>query len=352
MEIMKQSFDTVICIMSGTTVQRGECAIADKYIRAEAAVREGADIVLELPYPYSSLGARDFAASGVHIATMLGIPTLVFGAENDGLEELVRLLIKPSTQDEIRIMLNEKGSLSYPQARQEYVRQLLGSDKAELLIKPNNILGIEYMIAGGDKISYFPIKRNHEFLSASVIRAMSREEMLSELPLYSAEQFGNAEMRAMKNLELAIIAKLRMMEIKDYLRIYDMTDDFAVRIKKAAVKATNLEELYKSASALTDTHAKIRRAVLHSFIGADMRMAKRLPRYTMLLAANRVKLNILNELNTQAMPVLAKPAHYKKLPLIAQKQFLLSERADDIMALADKTPKQGGQACIKSPVII
>ena len=39
----------LVCCMSGDFVQRGEAAVLPKHARARAAVREGADLVLELP---------------------------------------------------------------------------------------------------------------------------------------------------------------------------------------------------------------------------------------------------------------------------------------------------------------
>ena len=62
-----RGFDTVICLMSGNATQRGAFACADKYTRAYAATCAGADLVLELPYPYSSSAAEYFAAAGVAI---------------------------------------------------------------------------------------------------------------------------------------------------------------------------------------------------------------------------------------------------------------------------------------------
>ena len=39
----------IVCLMSGFYVQRGEPALFPPAVRAEAAVRSGADLVLELP---------------------------------------------------------------------------------------------------------------------------------------------------------------------------------------------------------------------------------------------------------------------------------------------------------------
>ena len=59
--------DAVVCVMSGNATQRGELSIVDKYLRAEAAVCGGADLVLELPFPWSSASAEGFASAAIHI---------------------------------------------------------------------------------------------------------------------------------------------------------------------------------------------------------------------------------------------------------------------------------------------
>ena len=38
----------VVAVMSGNFVQRGECAVFDKWTRARAALEGGADLVLEI----------------------------------------------------------------------------------------------------------------------------------------------------------------------------------------------------------------------------------------------------------------------------------------------------------------
>ena len=71
----------VIAVMSGNYTQRGEIAIADKSVRARAAVDCGVNLVLELPFPFSMASAEFFAAAGVHMilfttgrGTPLGAP--------------------------------------------------------------------------------------------------------------------------------------------------------------------------------------------------------------------------------------------------------------------------------------
>ena len=53
--------DFIIAVMSGDYVQRGCPAVISKYERTKAALMAGADLVLELPLPYSTGSLEYFA---------------------------------------------------------------------------------------------------------------------------------------------------------------------------------------------------------------------------------------------------------------------------------------------------
>ena len=81
----------VIAVMSGEVTQRGEFALTDKYVRAEAAIRSGVDAVFELPYPYCASCAEIFAKAGVSIASALGANRLYFGTESGNTEYIEKI---------------------------------------------------------------------------------------------------------------------------------------------------------------------------------------------------------------------------------------------------------------------
>ena len=83
--------DVVVCVMGGNFTQRGSMAMADKYTRAEAALRGGADLVLELPYPFCSASAEYFASAGVDILSSIGAERICFGSERGDVQELMRV---------------------------------------------------------------------------------------------------------------------------------------------------------------------------------------------------------------------------------------------------------------------
>ena len=132
----------IVCLMSGNFVQRGKPAIIDKQLRAKAAVRCGADLVLELPLTAALSSAEGFAAEGVRILGSF-CDELCFGAETadkDMLTAIAAALLNPNFPEHLTAAL-ETG-VSFPVARQ-IALESMGIDAAALN-QPNNILAVEY----------------------------------------------------------------------------------------------------------------------------------------------------------------------------------------------------------------
>ena len=82
---------TLVCVMSGNFVQRGEPALLEKHVRAEAALRGGADLILELPVARALSSAEGFAHGGVYLMRAAGADTLAFGSECGDVPALERV---------------------------------------------------------------------------------------------------------------------------------------------------------------------------------------------------------------------------------------------------------------------
>ncbi len=155
--------DYVVCVMSSDFLQRGEPAILPKEYRAEAAIKNGADIVIELPVVFSCSSAEFYASAGISLMARLGIvDSVVFGSENPDITMMTRLAeILADEPPEFSALLKEKLSagVSFARARQQALVEFSGISEAEKIIEgSNNILGIEYIkaiIKNG-----YPIKPN------------------------------------------------------------------------------------------------------------------------------------------------------------------------------------------------
>ena len=110
----------VVCAMSGHWVQRGECALTDKWSRAALALSGGADLVLELPTPWAMASAESFARGAVGLLAATGVvDVLSFGSETGELAPLraaAAALDGPDYPERLRAGLAR--GLSFPAARQ------------------------------------------------------------------------------------------------------------------------------------------------------------------------------------------------------------------------------------------
>ncbi len=142
----------IVVAMSGDFVQRGEPALFSKALRARMALLSGADLVLELPAPFATGSAEDFALGAVSLLEGLGcVSFLSFGSESEdlgALTEAARILAEepPSFSS----LLKEKLRLgfSYPQARMAALKCSSLSEKGlKAIQEPNGLLGTEYLKA-------------------------------------------------------------------------------------------------------------------------------------------------------------------------------------------------------------
>ena len=82
----------VVCVMSGSWVQRGECALTDKWTRTALALNGGADLVLELPLPWAISSAEGFARGAVTVLKATGVVEFIsFGSESGCIEDLYQV---------------------------------------------------------------------------------------------------------------------------------------------------------------------------------------------------------------------------------------------------------------------
>ena len=150
----------IVAIMSGNTTQRGQFSMLSKYKRAEIALESGVDLVLEMPFPYSSSSAEIFATAGVEIAAEIGCTDLCFGTENcniDYISSVAQAIDSCEFERLISSELVDKKS-SYIVAREKALLAL----GFNVSLLSNDMLGVEYVRAinkKGARITPFAIKR-------------------------------------------------------------------------------------------------------------------------------------------------------------------------------------------------
>ena len=116
--------EVVVAAMSGNFVQRGNMPIADKWDRAEAAVKNGVDLVVEIPTVFACNSAPYFANAAVKILENLGVTWISFGSESGNIENLshiARVISEGNTEIEDIIREKVKSGLAYPRDRKSVV---------------------------------------------------------------------------------------------------------------------------------------------------------------------------------------------------------------------------------------
>ena len=352
----------VVAVMSGNWVQRGECAITDKWSRAESALTGGADLVLELPAVWSTASAEGFARGAVSIlAATEVVDVLSFGSECGNiapLREVARCLNSPDFPAALRRELKPK--MSFAHCRRQAVVRLLGPERAALLDFPNNSLGVEYLRFLPPNMEAVTIPRRgaghdgetaEEFASASLLRRWIRAgEVTSASPFLSLPWKGEAA--DMKHLERALIARLRSMTLAEAEALPDSGDGLAARLLYAARQTANLDELYALTKTRTYTHARVRRLALYALLGLRRENIPAAPPYIRVLGFNRRGQALLREMNQKSsLPFFVKPAHVRRLSPEAQTLFAQEEQFTDLFALCFPSPRPGGLEWTSNPVV-
>lgn len=135
---IKQKFhpDVLIAVMSGNYVQRGDFAVLDKWKRAQIAIENGVDIVVELPFAYAVEPADLFAKGAILLLDKLKVNNLVFGTETD--------LDFESVASEM-LELNTEFKQDYQNNYATNLTEFYKKSGIDVLEHPNQLLGINYV---------------------------------------------------------------------------------------------------------------------------------------------------------------------------------------------------------------
>ena len=343
--LKKMGYDCIVCAMSGNFVQRGEPSIADKYTRAKMAVLDGADLVVELPFPFSCLSAEGFATAGVHVLSSLGVDAISFGSESDDLSRLERMADATASVEFSKIYADIQKNSSHGSASAyfEALKQLTGED-AEIL--SNDILGISYISAikrMDADVDIVPIRRigssynetelNDGVLpSASAIRSTICKSVSDDLTAIENHLSKNAldtllsainndlAPASFQNICESILSFFRLLtpdEIRERAILRcgggsSVCEDgcgIVERLCRCASGARSFDEFISDAYNAKYTDARIRRVILFAMLGVSDIMSRSVPQYTTLLASNEQGRKFLAQKRKQeCIEVVTKPA--------------------------------------------
>lgn len=319
-----------ICVMSGNFVQRGNTSIVNKWKKAEMALLNGVDLVIELPTIYSVASAEGFSLGAIKLLNNLKIVDAIsFGTETSDFAALnnISSIVNEEPMKYKSILNSElKKGLSFPKARENALMLYLNDNKRydNILNTPNNILAIEYLKALKkikSIIQPIPIKREKvyyndnvivdEFASATAIRKLLKNEEFSEIRkvvpkstyqiLEKETELGNVVLD-LSRYEKEIIYNLRRMTVSEIAELPDVNEGLEHSLKNAANYSNDITNLINIVKTKRYTVTRIQRILICVLLGItkrDVGMAKKTEPYIRVLGFNEKGKELISRINKQ-----------------------------------------------------
>ncbi|SFC72863.1 nucleotidyltransferase [Clostridium uliginosum] len=308
--------DGIVCVMSGNFMQRGVPAFIDKWKRTEMALRNGIDLIIELPLVYSLSSAEHFAFGGISLLNSLNIiDNIYFGSEEGNvkiLEDISNVLaFEP---EKYKFLLKNYLSLGLPfhssraNALSEYLKC---DDILKIISNSNNILGIEYIKALKSlHSSIIPITLKREgskyndkclsstFSSATSIRNHLKKgdirDLKEDLPKESYDilnDLSSSHYSFVFEEDMFKYIKYKLLMNGNSLsNLPDISEGLDNKILKEVINSNSLNELILKSKSKRYTYTRINRILTQSFLNLEeydlLKLSKKSTPYCRVLGFN------------------------------------------------------------------
>ena len=329
-EKIKEMFpqSEIIAVMSGCFTQRGNISLIEKYTKADIALKYGIDLVVELPFIFSTQSADIFSDAAISILDKLNTEYIVFGSESNDIHRLQEIAKAQLNNDkynkEVKLALSSGDN--YPTAIMKALNKISGFSTSS----PNDLLGISYIksiLKQKSSIIPLSIKRTNDFhsttvsnsniVSAALIRKNIKEKK-------SIQEFVPPEIYEILNknkcnydynyynlLKYKIISEGT--SIKKYLTVDEGIEN---RILKYIDDTDNLEDLISKVKSKRFTYNKLSRMFTHILcsLEKDTALKNKEIKYIRVLSFNKVGQKILNSVKKKIdIPIITTVKYYKDL---------------------------------------
>ncbi len=376
-----------VVVMSGNFLQRGEPALFDKWIRAEMAVKEGIDLVIELPTVFACNSAEYFALGSIKILDSLNIVDYIsFGSEVGNISKLKTLsdIFLKEPNDYVNLLKRNlsKGD-TFPVARQKAIDGYLHSaELTNTLRNPNNILGIEYLKALkrlNSNIDPLTIKRvkseynsteiHGNICSATAIRTHLKEqsrinELEKVMPTNSYKIFKESLLDGkgpvfLENFERIILYKLRSIPTDELKKIHDVNEGFDNRLKQGAIISNDFNNFLDYVKTKRYTLTRIQRILIKILLGItkeDIKLIanEKSPVYIRVLGFSKKGAELIKKIKKETdLPIVTNINKYSPNSIIERKMLDYDILGTNIYSLfiPNTNLRKGGWDYLQKPYI-
>ena len=263
--------EEIVAVISSSFTQRGEPSIINKWDKTDICLKAGIDLVIELPYVFSTESADYFSYGALTILEKLGVDKFVFGSETNDIdifEKIVDIELNNEDFDKL-VKIYLKFGNNYPTALSLALKDLDG----EVLTLPNDLLGISYikiLKENNYKIKPFCIKRTSDYNSLSIDNNISsatairkaleeNKDVSSLVPDFVLEKFSELHFKE----DYFKFLKYKIM-LDDNLERYQTVDEgLGFKLKKEIISSTSYDELIEKIKSKRYTQNRINRMLNH-----------------------------------------------------------------------------------------
>ena len=301
-ELYKESL--IILIVSGYFCERGEISILSKEDKVKIALDNNVDIVVELPFVYSTQSADKFADYSLKILNELKINYLVFGSECNNitiLKNIVNKQLNVKNYDlNVKTYLDQ--GYNYPTAMAKAL------NLNEFTFSPNDLLGISYIkaiIKNNYNITPITIKRTNDYhdtksnsniISASNIRSKLEENI--EISNFVPNSVINC-LNVVDKEKLFSLLKYKIITDDDLSKYLTVDEGIENKIKKVINKCNSIDKLREKIKTKRYTYNKINRMFIHILIGLKKEDNNLDIDYLKILGFNNKGQNYLNRIKKE-----------------------------------------------------
>ena len=348
--------DYAIVVMSGNFVQRGAPAIMPKHLRAEAALKCGADLVIELPVCYATGTAEQFAYGAVSLLEKLGcVNAICFGSECgdiDSLKNVAQLLCNESDEYKNALQTCLRSGMSFPLARQNALDKLHPNcNYGQLLSEPNNILGIEYLKAlyrlnsniepitiQREVSHYHDTELQKQFSSASALRNTISDGHFAQL-------YGQIPSECMPSLEdgyqvrypvyandFSLLLKYKLLNetSMSLIEYADVSEELANRICNRLNDYVSFEQFCELLKTKEITYTRISRALIHILLAVKKNDYHEIAYARMLGFRNSSSVLLTKLKKSSSIPLLSKTGKDDTLSNLARNMLEIETFASNL----------------------
>jgi len=264
----------LILVLSSCFTQRGNLSILSKEEKTAISLKYGIDLVVELPFVFSSQSADIFAKGAISILKELNCDTLVFGSESNDIEklkEIANIQLNNSLYDDLVKSYLEDG-VNYPTAMSNAIKDISDLD----IGTPNDLLGLSYVkeiLRQEANIIPITIQRTNDFheeeLDKKIVSATAIRKALDE-DIDIKDKVPNEVyeiLKTKKNLDFFNYLKYKIISEGININIYQTVDEgLENRIINYIYKCDDINTLIERIKTKRYTYNKISRMLIHILV--------------------------------------------------------------------------------------